>query len=336
MMKKSIIALAVAAGSLAGVAQADGTTLYGSVRMAYTYAGSDKVDGVESKSSSMFANNGSRFGIKGSDDLGNGLTAFYNYENRIQTGGGLNTNKLYLGLKGDFGTVSFGKQNTPRDNLSNFSDPSHVFEAGYGRNAMTDSDNSAAYISPDMSGFSFAAAVVSNGYAPGVQNYNRHVDAYDLLAQYDANGFYAGLGYQAANIDKKTYGTKAKWSNLGLGLGYGNDTFEVGFLAEQEKAKNSSGAKTIKPLFVRLGGTYNLTPSDAVYASVSHYDSDVDGAKKVKGAMIGFKHQFSKRTKVWAEYGYRSKGLVVDVLGATGTNYEKSNSKFGVGLQTDF
>ncbi len=33
-MKKSIIALAVAAASLASVAQADGTTLYGSMRIA--------------------------------------------------------------------------------------------------------------------------------------------------------------------------------------------------------------------------------------------------------------------------------------------------------------
>ncbi|PIE23270.1 MAG: hypothetical protein CSA60_04545, partial [Neptuniibacter caesariensis] len=347
---KSIIALAVAAGSFAGIAQADGTTLYGSVRMAYEYDSkgaevADNAGKVHKKSTSKFGDNGSRFGIKGTDDLGNGLEAFYKYENRIGDGVA-KTKKLYAGLKGGFGTVSFGKQNTPRDNLTNFSDPTNQFEADYGRNAVTLSDNSAAYISPNMGGFTFAAAVVANGTPFGadatksfeisknsvpaaalgttdVSNVNRHVDAYDILAQYEANGFYAGLGYQALNINSEV-ADNVKWRNLGLGLGYGNDQFEVGLLAEQERFK--MGDDSVKPLFVRLGGLYNVTPMDAIYASVAHYNPKVDGLKKVKSGTLGYQHKFSKRTRVWAEYGHVSK----KVKGGDASN------KFGLGLRTDF
>ncbi len=324
-MKKSIIALAVAAGSFAGIAQADGTTLYGSVRMAYEYDSKGAVSDGKEKSTSKFGDNGSRFGIKGSDDLGNGLEAFYKYENRVG-GGDAKTHKLYAGLKGAFGTVSLGMQNTPRDDLSNYSDPTNQFETDYGRNALTRTDNSAAYITPDMGGFSFQAAVV----ADGAGNQNRHVDAYDVLAKYEANGFYAGLGYQSTTPKDDTTAAE-RVSSLGLGLGYGNDQFEIGLLAEKDKHKDAE----LDPVFVRLGGLYNVTPMDAVYASISYHDSDVDDTKKTKGATVGYQHKFSKRTRVWAEYGYRSKGTHVDGPNSVVTN-DKASNKFGLGLRTDF
>ncbi len=238
-MKKSIIALAIVSGSFAGIAQAEGTTLYGSIRMAYTYTGKDdatlfrydkgdrdwkKTQSGELKSNSKFADYGSRFGIRGSEDLGNGLEAFYNYENRLGDGEA-KTRKLYAGLRGVFGSLSLGKQYIPRDNLTNFSDPTNKFETDYGRTARTIADNSLVYVSPNMNGFTLATAYVADENL----DFNRHIDAYDLLFQYEANGFYAGLGYQSTNVHKGN-----DWSNLGLGFGYGNDQFEVGLLAERE------------------------------------------------------------------------------------------------------
>ncbi|PID66844.1 MAG: hypothetical protein CR975_00925 [Gammaproteobacteria bacterium] len=321
-MKKSIVALAVLA---AGLAQADGTTLYGSVRMAYTYdsKGSIKanINENKNKSTSKFGDNGSRFGIKGSDDLGNGLSAFYKYENRIGKGHA-ETNKLYAGLEGGFGKVSIGKQNWPRDELSNYSDPTNQFETDYGRAAETSSDNSFAYVSPDMGGLSFAAAVVANGKIDGTGlDVNRHIDAYDLLAQYSANGFYAGVGYQQLNPKKGYAVSMNKAKNVGLGVGYGNDMFEVGLLAEKEMNKGP-----VDPLFARLGGAYNFSEMDKVYGSVSYHDPDTKALKKVKGATVGYQHNFSKQTRVWAEYGYKSK----EVKGG------KTSNKVGLGLRTDF
>lgn len=330
-MKKSIIALAVTASTFAGVAQAD-TTLFGSIRMAYTYSDNGTADAT-----SHAGNYGSRFGIKGDNDLGNGLTAVYRYENRINEErryggtvsngssltGGLGTDDLYLGLAGNFGAVLVGTMPTLRDSdelgigfgLSNNSDPSNLLEAGYGRNALLNASNAIAYVSPDMSGFRAGVAVI----ADATDTTNDHVDAYDLMARYSANGIYAGIGYQSTNMDVGN-----DWSNLGLGLGYEMDgVFNVGFLFEQEDTEGSS----LNPRFFRLGGTYFISDTDSVYASVSMYDSDVSGADEVFAGLLGYQHNFSSRTRVWAEYGYQ---------GETSNNANDDVNKFAVGLRTDF
>lgn len=304
-MKKSIIALAVVASM---AAQADETTLWGSLRLAYTYD-----DNGNASSTSDVGDYGSRFGIKGSDDLGNGLSAFYYFEQRM--GDSENAKYAYAGLTGGFGTISVGDQLLPRDNISGNSDPTNNTEAlGSYRFAMTSTDAGLAYITPDMSGFKFYAAVA----ADADDATNNHIDAYDLLAEYDANGIYAALGYQSTNVNG---GDES--ANWGLGLGYENDMFNVGLLVEYADVDNQEA----NPLFARLGGTYNVTPSDSIYGSVAMYDSDVDGADEIWGASVGYQHNFSKRTRVWAEYGY---------TGETSDNADDDTNVFGLGLRTDF
>ncbi len=323
-MKKSIIALAVVA---AGFAQADGTVLFGEAKTTYTLdtgtAGFTKVlkngvKGKTSKSTSKFDVDG-KFGIKGTDDLGNGMTAFYQFE--TGKGGDFGTKKAFAGVKGDFGTVSFGKQATPRDNLSNFSDPTNQFGPGAGRgdkeytvgvegvNTVDSASNSAAYISPDMGGVTLAAAIVADG-----KDGKRHVDGYDVLAQYKANGVYAGIGFQGSTV-------KDTPKNLGLGLGYENDAFNVGLLVEKSLRKGD-----VDPMFVRLGGAYNVSDADSVYGSVSYFEDDVKHTKNPMQAALGYQHKFSKQTKAWVEYGYANKKA----------NKGETSNKVGVGLKTVF
>jgi predicted porin len=84
-MKKNIIALAIASAVAAPVAFADAPTVYGKVNMAI-----DSTD-VEAANSTVDADSGtqvnsraSRVGIKGSEDLGNGLKAIYKLEFEVQ------------------------------------------------------------------------------------------------------------------------------------------------------------------------------------------------------------------------------------------------------------
>ncbi len=322
-MKKSIIALAVLA---AGFAQADGTVLFGEAKTTYTLdtgaAGLTSAANVatgKAKSTSKFDVDG-KFGIKGTDDLGNGMTAFYQFETGVNKAFG--EKKAFAGIKGDFGTFSFGNQATPRDNLSNFSDPTNQFGPGFGRGdevtlegvdgvgTGTSAKNSAAYISPDMGGVTLAAAIVADG-----KDGKRHVDGYDLLAQYKANGVYAGIGFQGST-------EKDSDKNVGLGLGYENDTFNVGLLVEKSLRKGTN----VDPMFVRLGGAYNVSDADSVYGSVSYFEDDVKNTKNPMQAALGYQHKFSKQTKAWVEYGYANKKA----------NKGDTSNKIGVGLKTVF
>ncbi|MCH7881833.1 MAG: porin [Proteobacteria bacterium] len=100
--KTSAIALAIASiVSVPMVASAEGS-LYASARYGFSSADSG-VTGEDTVNS--LHNFGSRIGIKGSTDLGNGMTGYGQWEAHL-FGGGLRDFKV--GVKGDFGDIYMG------------------------------------------------------------------------------------------------------------------------------------------------------------------------------------------------------------------------------------
>ena len=77
-----------------------------------TWYGSLRVGVSSHDSDTKFADGGSRWGIKGSNEISEGLTAVYRFEHKIDTakasltGGG---RLAYAGLKGGFGTITAGQ-----------------------------------------------------------------------------------------------------------------------------------------------------------------------------------------------------------------------------------
>ena len=125
MMKKSIFAVAVASALTLGAAQAE-TVLYGSIRYDYQNIKQETVDTVvdandkynfSGKSLSNLEDAGSRIGIKGSEDLGNNNAVIYNLEwgfNGMDSeASGFKNRKAILGLTGDWGTFTAGRQDNP-------------------------------------------------------------------------------------------------------------------------------------------------------------------------------------------------------------------------------
>lgn len=122
-MKKTIAALAVM-GAFAGAASAADVTLYGIVDTGLMYKWQDTEgfyngQGVDSDSQFTMEsgmNYGSRFGLKGSEDLGNGMTVSFVLENGFSSDSGAlkYDNRLFgressVSLSGAFGKVSFGR-----------------------------------------------------------------------------------------------------------------------------------------------------------------------------------------------------------------------------------
>ena len=129
-MKKKLIALAVASATLAPLAAMAQTsnpvTLYG---RAYATFESVKADGGSAApigSRSRVTDNSSFFGIRGTEDLGGGLKAFF----QLETGFRLDSNNSVfanrnsaVGLQGDFGSVLLGRWDTPFKVASAAMDP---------------------------------------------------------------------------------------------------------------------------------------------------------------------------------------------------------------------
>ncbi len=103
-MKKSILAIAVAATMAAPAAVMAAPTLYGNVHLSLNAADND-VAGAQNEL--QMSSNTSAIGVKGSEDLGDGMKAIYKVEFQIDLLGGPDTtpddsapNEATGGLKG--------------------------------------------------------------------------------------------------------------------------------------------------------------------------------------------------------------------------------------------
>ncbi len=123
MMKKHILALAAfSAVAASGSAMAQSSvTLYG---IADVWFGSLKTGGVRQTLLDSGGISGSRYGFKGSEDLGGGLKANFLLENGFDLSRGAGatgqafSRQSYVGFSGGFGEVKLGKVWTPFDDIN--------------------------------------------------------------------------------------------------------------------------------------------------------------------------------------------------------------------------
>ena len=173
-MKKSILAMAVASLAASSAAIAE-PTVYGNIHITlHEFDSYDNGPNLNSNTSSI--------GVKGSEDLGNGLKAIYKAEFQLDatddagTGNALTQRDIFAGLKGGWGTVKTGifssnyKQQggkvdalyrTPAEGRGFIQTQSGYLHGGRGdnRGRMT---NALSYTTPTMGGFSLVANTTFN------------------------------------------------------------------------------------------------------------------------------------------------------------------------------
>lgn len=214
-MKKSLVALAALA--VVGAASAQSTvTLYGVVDMAVSQL-SDKstLGGANVEITKNGITSGilsrSRFGLKGTEDLGGGLKANFVLEYQVEPDEKATsmTNRAgTVGLSGNFGALTVGRQYTPyhvvqaaMDLYGNLNDtPGYVVNA---HNRARNS-NSVQYASPSFGGFSAIAQVGAGSAAgaaetPVVGTLGQQADgkSFGLAGIYAAGPLVAGLAYDS-------------------------------------------------------------------------------------------------------------------------------------------
>ena len=214
-MKKNLVVLAVL-GCFAGVASAaTNVTLYGTVDAGYedwhgrgaTGSGAIVNAAADRKlEQGGLSENNSNFGIKGQEDLGNGLTATFTVEGEFNVDHGeTNAGQLFnrestVGLKGSFGEVKVGRAKSQMELALGGIVPGHrVADVDLYSVALTRHSNGLFY-SYENSGFSFGADVTTKGGAAG--NKGAAIDA--LLPA----GVVAGYPSEGAEGSKVGYGVR--------------------------------------------------------------------------------------------------------------------------------
>jgi len=320
-MQKKMIVLAIAAAMAAPAAFADtsNVTLYGKADLSYDFISTgNNALGVAGVNKGNVSSNVSKFGIKGSEDLGDGLSAVWQIEQQVNmdnSGGTFGTRNTFLGLKSnDMGTVLMGRHDTPYKISTraldifgdSIADNRSLLGGVSGRTAAASFDGRQpdviAYISPALSGFTGAIAYVNLNEA-AVTAAAPKANALSLAGMYSAAPFYASLAYEEHILNTVVVGGKEKATKLGLG--YKMDAFKVNFAYEKtsDNLTLGTGANRFGHSAYYLAGQYNFTSIDAV--KLAYGKSNQIGALASSSAnqfSLGYDHNLSKRTKLYAIY----------------------------------
>jgi predicted porin len=302
-MKKTLLALAAIAASSAAFAQSS-VTLYGVVDASLESVKGD--DTVTRVSSDNLAS--SRFGLKGTENLGNGLKANFVLESNMKMDTGANgggstrffDRAAWVGVAGGFGELRLGRQDTSIGLLAGNS--SILGAQGYDdlKIAKTFSgdgyrrtDNAITYILPKfVDGLS--AQVQYSTQASGAENTDKLGSHYGLNVQYAASGFSAGLGY----IQAKNSNTVDDTGLLAY-LGYDFGVAKLSGYFEQDKRDGM--AEKLQVLGARVDVPFGK--DFKLQASVAQVkDQEMTANNEDDATIIALKgvYALSKRTSVYA------------------------------------
>lgn len=261
MFKKTLAAVAVL-GAFAGSAFAANVTMYGIVDTGLGYTSIDKGYGEDVNTFDMRAgqNSANRFGVKGEEDLGNGVKVGFSLENgfssddgKLSTAGRLFDREALLYVAGDFGELGMGRQGELASGngryglfggkVSPFSTGwtdiaghKYVMGAGFGR-----MDNSVTYKTPTFAGF-------------------------NVLAQYSFKKDSAKDGREGSSAVDRQYALGASFT--------AGDLYLTGIVT-QTNLKSLGQQDVEDPLTVSLGGNYNFGVAKLYVAGQYFKDSDL-------------------------------------------------------------
>ena len=281
-MKKTLLAAALVTG-FAGVAHAESSvTLYGLVDAGYGY------QNIETKYRGDYTNgkisdrnfgvrsgvmNGNRWGLKGTEDLGNGTSAIFVLESGFDLGTGesaqggrLFGRQAYVGLTGDsWGTFTIGRQYNAADAFVAPIDPfgtGGLYAAAgtiFGGSLSARYDRAIKYVSPNFSGFQFGLGVVHDD--------NREKTSGPLFGG-----------------DTKT---SDRLFGVTTGLGYTNGPIYVGASFDYINDKRKvNGVTTLdaKTKAWNIGGTYDFDVVKLHLMYGGQADGTIDGVGDLAGA----------------------------------------------------
>lgn len=333
-MQKKLIALAVA-GLVSGAAFAQSNvTVYG---VADGYYGRLSADG---KMSNNYFNSGglsgSRIGLRGHEDLGNGLKAVFEYEmafnldNTGTTAGAINstnaaggngltgTRQSYVGLGGGFGTVVLGRLQTPGYYIGKFDalassaiSPQAVLAANAGSTIAPNNNgrvnNAIAYLSPNFSGFS---AVIAYGSGEEhTQNVEKE-SVFGLGLNYENGPIAVGIAHhRVGNVGANNSAPGDVNPNLTenmIGASYNFGVVKV--LGSYQDGK-LSGAGLTSPVTNRdkiyqIGLVAPIGAGNIHFAYGKYKQNSTSASDDGKSWALAYTHSLSKRTTAYAGYNH--------------------------------
>lgn len=325
-MKRTLIALGVAATVALPVTAQAGFKVYGKLNVAVEKYEDDRggaltTADVENIQVSSYA---SRLGVKGEDELTANLSAVYQMEWQVNgdvTGADLTARNRFVGLKHvDFGTIKLGAYDT---NLKNAQGKVDLFNDTKGDlqsiiSGETRASNVIGYESPKI-----ADAVSINlqlipgegngqaGAATSNNNYNGLADGISASVVYDKDDLYLAAAYDkevAGNLVLTTSNlATARRDSVRLVAGYKIADLALGALYETSTGVNEAVPPAASPADLKetawlLSAAYKISDVTLKAQYVAGENDAAANAPDAKQFTLGADYNFTSKTKTYLYY----------------------------------
>ncbi|MDP2228492.1 MAG: porin [Moraxellaceae bacterium] len=287
-MNRKLLALAVTAALAAPLAAQAAPTLYGQLNLSI-----DSVDQESTGEDEFQVNsNSSRLGVRGEEDLGNGLSAIYQAEWGVDAsgdGGDLSLRDRFLGVKGDFGTVKVGAfkapLNTSQGGVDLFDDMTYADMGTFGINGEDRKSNLIQYESPKIADAISIKVAIQPGEATGTSD--GLADVVSASVAYEAGGLYVALGHEIG--DDALAGGAGGFDITRLTATYTMDALQFGAMYQQAEDLTAGSSKVDSFL---VGAAYTMDKNVFKAQFVSTEDT-------VDAILLGVEHNYSQMTKAY-------------------------------------
>jgi predicted porin len=354
-LKKAVcIALGLAAG--AGAHAQTNVTIYGIADAAFV-GESGGSNGHQTKITSGAAS-ASRIGFRGTEDLGNGMSAFFTLETGVKIDSGeldaANTifnRQAFVGLKTQAGAVALGRQYAPYHlTLTSVADPFGTGYAGTAKNLFPDNgtnvrtSNTVTYTSPTAGGV-HAELAYSAGEQSELSAGRQFGGALDLAR----GSLRVRLAYNSKNTDVAATGVSHDLGrNILLGANYdlkwiklyGAFGVDKGFnSATLGNANNPYGGVKPTPSTdgreILLGFSAPVGPGTLMF-STQRKDDRTHVNQDAHEWGIGYLYALSKRTGLYAAYAHIDNKNGAGYTVANNTEPGTGNTGYNLGIRQTF
>lgn len=350
-MKRQLTVLALTLAAAPTVFAQSTVTLYGVIDEGLNYT--NNTGGNHNWEMASGYAYGSRWGLKGNEDLGGGMKAIFALENgfdlntgRANQGGRMFGRQAYAGVSSQYGAITLGRQ---YDSVVDYAAPTtangnwagYLFAHPYDNDNTDNSfrvSNSVKYASPNLGGFQFGGVYGFSNTAGQFAN-NRLMS---VGASYSNGPITLGAAYMDIdNVGNGTAGAVASndasffaghQREVVAGVNYKIGLASVGFAYSHVRLENPTGNGYLTPPNFPTGvsvsslsfdnfeinGQYYITPSffvGAMYTYTRGSYNASNGSSHPNWNQVGLMadYNLSKRTDIYVQ------GVYQKVSGSTGT-----------------
>ncbi|WP_332398977.1 porin [Vibrio metschnikovii] len=315
-MKKTLVALLVASAATsvnaAEIYKSDDVSVnfYGQLRQHIEFTDKKNTDPKINPSSSRLGLDISYKAAEGFDIIGKFEFGVGNTKEATNDRDhDLHVRQHYIGMKSDYGVMTFGKRAPLADDIWGAE-----YSYFYGEDPYSFLKRSNFWQNNAIQ-YQFE---LDNSWVKAQYNLSENDTAAELIELYVGTSFDAlSLHTGASFLEDKTSAQDVEKTYYEVTAEYALSNGTIGFTYAYNKSEDNKAKTSTKSDGYHLGGKLGVANKTSIYGGLQYIDTDAD----VKNLYLGVEYMFAKWARTYVEYGFND------------TDNTKNENKFGIGAR---